>query len=61
VVGCCECGGEPSGSCATELVSDYERAHFLNIIVHTSADTNTAHSEHLEVLGSAVKASVKVK
>jgi hypothetical protein len=21
VVGCCECGDEPSGSCATELVS----------------------------------------
>jgi hypothetical protein len=21
VAGCCECGGEPSGSCATELVS----------------------------------------
>jgi hypothetical protein len=22
VAGCCECGDEPSGSCATELVSD---------------------------------------
>jgi hypothetical protein len=21
VVGCCECGDEPSGSCATELIS----------------------------------------
>jgi hypothetical protein len=23
VAGCCECGDEPSGSCATELVSPY--------------------------------------
>jgi hypothetical protein len=23
VTGCCECGDEPSGSCATELVSLY--------------------------------------
>jgi hypothetical protein len=27
VTGCCECGDEPSGSCATELVS-----YLLNII-----------------------------
>jgi hypothetical protein len=25
VVGCCECGDEPSGSCATELVSELVR------------------------------------
>jgi hypothetical protein len=25
VAGCCECGDEPSGSCATELVKDMER------------------------------------
>jgi hypothetical protein len=24
VAGCCECGDEPSGSCATELVSSSE-------------------------------------
>jgi hypothetical protein len=23
VAGCCECGDEPSGSCATELVKDH--------------------------------------
>jgi hypothetical protein len=27
VAGCCECGDEPSGSCATELVS-YVTAYF---------------------------------
>jgi hypothetical protein len=34
VAGCCECGDEPSGSCATELVSVlFEvRTEFLNII-----------------------------
>jgi hypothetical protein len=29
VVGCCECGDEPSGSCATELVS------YLSVRLHT--------------------------
>jgi hypothetical protein len=35
VVGCCECGDEPSGSCATELVSysinykDEDQLHLL--------------------------------
>jgi hypothetical protein len=24
VAGCCECGDEPSGSCATELVADQD-------------------------------------
>jgi hypothetical protein len=28
VAGCCECGDEPSGSCATELV-EVQRMHFL--------------------------------
>jgi hypothetical protein len=26
VAGCCECGDEPSGSCATELVSFFQSA-----------------------------------
>jgi hypothetical protein len=30
VAGCCECGDEPSGSCATELVSvKYQLRYFL--------------------------------
>jgi hypothetical protein len=28
VAGCCECGDEPSGSCATELVSYSEKLRF---------------------------------
>jgi hypothetical protein len=27
VVGCCECGDEPSGSCTTELVGSFYRTH----------------------------------
>jgi hypothetical protein len=35
VAGCCECGDEPSGSCATELVSIYLQTHFYhNILVN---------------------------
>jgi hypothetical protein len=30
-LGCCECGDEPSGSCATELVSNAPLAHNLLI------------------------------
>jgi hypothetical protein len=31
VVGCCECGDEPSGSCTTELVSyDFKYRNSLN-------------------------------
>jgi hypothetical protein len=30
VAGCCECGDEPSGSCATELVSLNLIQHFCN-------------------------------
>jgi hypothetical protein len=29
VAGCCECGDEPSGSCATELVSLLRKVNFL--------------------------------
>jgi hypothetical protein len=30
MAGCCECGDEPSGSCATELVS--YRHHFCSVV-----------------------------
>jgi hypothetical protein len=30
VVGCCECGDEPSGSCATELVSWWKENFWTN-------------------------------
>jgi hypothetical protein len=33
VAGCCECGDEPSGSCATELVS------MIHTYVHTHTHT----------------------
>jgi hypothetical protein len=44
VAGCCECGDEPSGSCATELVSQLVRRNLfygfnytkLGYIIHTS-------------------------
>jgi hypothetical protein len=29
VTGCCECGDEPSGSCATKLIST--RCYFINV------------------------------
>jgi hypothetical protein len=32
VAGCCECGGEPSGSCATELVRYYSKQILCKII-----------------------------
>jgi hypothetical protein len=32
VTGCCECGDEPSGSCATELVSLDECSHLASVI-----------------------------
>jgi hypothetical protein len=31
VAGCCECGDEPSGSCATELVSYILDTYFCNV------------------------------
>jgi hypothetical protein len=34
VAGCCECGDEPSGSCATELVSIAVTAHPQYLIVN---------------------------
>jgi hypothetical protein len=30
VAGCCECGDEPSGSCATEFVSKITFLHYLD-------------------------------
>jgi hypothetical protein len=33
VAGCCECGDEPSGSCATELVKVYNMTWELNASV----------------------------
>jgi hypothetical protein len=39
VAGCCECGDEPSGSCATELVSYYtqrfqiQRRHLVRLCI----------------------------
>jgi hypothetical protein len=35
VAGCGECGDEPSGSCATELVSDIIRAQFPLVLMPT--------------------------
>jgi hypothetical protein len=31
VAGCCECGDEPSGSCATELENQYEQK-YINVV-----------------------------
>jgi hypothetical protein len=36
VAGCCECGDEPSGSCATELVNRY----VLNIFFEVEVEGN---------------------
>jgi hypothetical protein len=37
VAGCCECGDEPSGSCATELVSySVQGAKIITASLHSS-------------------------
>jgi hypothetical protein len=45
VAGCCECGDEPSGSCATELV----RLSCLNTLTTADKDTRTQKTEILYV------------
>jgi hypothetical protein len=52
VAGCCECGDEPSGSCATELVSycnspltgtsmsDYSTLHELSFVYYNNNNKN---------------------
>jgi hypothetical protein len=42
VTGCCECGDEPWGSCATELVSVLDSVQVLDVYVSTSL-TGTLH------------------
>jgi hypothetical protein len=54
VVGCCECGDEPSGSCATELVNDLlcPRLRFENVVgnsVTMSKEGCTAFSRSLSL------------
>jgi hypothetical protein len=33
VAGCCECGDEPSGSCATELVSEQRNEIIMAFVI----------------------------
>jgi hypothetical protein len=50
VAGCCECGDEPSGSCATELVLVLLYAYFLwplaNLIVSRSSEYTSCLVPH---------------
>jgi hypothetical protein len=49
VAGCCECGDEPSGSCATELVvylvsnSVIFICYLVRVLLKTARSTSTKH------------------
>jgi hypothetical protein len=43
VAGCCECGDEPSGSCATELVSLVSYVHLLYVVQSKNSWTCPRH------------------
>jgi hypothetical protein len=45
VAGCCECGDEPSGSCATELVILIKECMQLNIILISTKCLHKTPSE----------------
>jgi hypothetical protein len=57
VAGCCECGDEPSGSCATELVSYWGGGVFSSIAAKngesycTSRAGKTARSKRSDERG----------
>jgi hypothetical protein len=38
VTGCCECGDEPSGSCATELVSCIAHRFFFTYVILSDSE-----------------------
>jgi hypothetical protein len=65
VAGCCECGDEPSGSCATELVSYVILCVYLNLFGWKGVATFMKHfkrgAQAIKVLGSTVLAAQLIK
>jgi hypothetical protein len=74
VVGCCECGDVPSGSCATELVNitDFRKLHSSSFIWHKgerslcnpwirSHTSSTSGTNRFSVLSNFFLKSLKLK
>jgi hypothetical protein len=50
VAGCCECGDEPSGSCATELVNFVQNSlGYVSLVVLEGCKTNTNNNFSLNL------------